>query len=96
MKKEEVEHLAMLSRIKLEPEEVTGFSGEISEILEYVGKIKELTVEGTGQPVLTPRYNVFREDEVTNEPGSYSEDLIEAMPSKRGRHLVVKKILSHD
>ncbi len=96
MKREEIEHLAELSRIKLDEKEIQVFSEEIAAILEYVGVIKDLTVKGQMEPTLTPRFNVFRPDVVTNDPDHYSADLLEAMPNKKGRHMVVKKILSHD
>lgn len=96
MKREEIEHLANLARIKLTEEEIAGFGLEIGAILEYVSVIKNLTVEDKTSPTLSPRFNVFRTDEVTNEPGSYTEDLLKAMPKTKGKHMLVKKILSHD
>lgn len=96
MKREEIEHLANLARIKLTEEEISGFGEEIGEILEYVSVIKNLTVEANSTPTLSPRFNVFRPDQITNEPGSYTDDLLKAMPQTKGKHMLVKKILSHD
>ena len=97
MTKEEIEHLAQLSRIALTPEEIEAFLKEIASILEYVGAVN--AISGEGQPV-TPQvdghYNVFRTDEITNTPGMYTEVLLAAMPEREGRFMKVKKILQQD
>lgn len=96
MTKEEILHLATLSRIKVTDEEVTKFQGEIGAIVDYVASVKEIVgdrgvVKGTG-----PVYNVFRKDEVTDDSGSTPEDLIKAFPERQGQHLRVQKILNPD
>lgn len=96
MTKEEILHLAALSRIKVTDEEVTKFQGEIGAILDYVANVKEIVgdrgvVKGTG-----PVYNVFREDAVTNDSGSTPADLVEAFPDRQGQFLRVQKILNPD
>lgn len=94
--KEEILHLGELSRIKLTDEEVEQFRGEIDAILEYVSTIDEVVKEGALEKKVGAVYNVFREDEVTNEPGSYTEDLLSEMPERDGQYLTVKKILNPD
>ena len=93
MTKEEVLHLARLSRIKLSDTEVKQFAGEIDSIVSYVSQLNDIVAEGgiTKQPGAV--YNVFREDEVTNESGSNTEVLMKEMPETKGRFLKVKKIL---
>ncbi len=96
IQKDDIEHLARLSRIKLTEEEKVHFSEEISSILDYVSAVQKLTTSEDIGPTLTPRFNIFRSDEVSNEPGSYTDDLLKSMPKTSGRHLQVKKILHHD
>lgn len=96
MTKEEIQHLGTLSRIKLSDEEVTKLEGEITSILEYVGTINEIVKDGALEKKVGPVHNVFREDEVTNEPGSYTEALLKEMPETDGQYLKVKKILNPD
>ena len=43
--REEVEHLAELSRIQLRPEELAKYQGELSSILDYVGQLKKADVK---------------------------------------------------
>lgn len=92
MKKEEVEHLASLARIALTPEELERLPEELSSIVSYVSVVSEIAAADEG-PTLTPRYNVFRPDEVTIEPDTHTEDLLREMPETDGRYMKVRKIL---
>jgi aspartyl-tRNA(Asn)/glutamyl-tRNA(Gln) amidotransferase subunit C len=97
MNKEEIKHLGTLARIELTDTEVDNFTKEISAILDYVSTIQEI-VDDTGEvaPEFGPRYNVFRKDVVSNEPDSYTKDILANMPKQKDRYLVVKKILNTD
>ena len=96
MTKDDIQHLATLSRIKLTDEEVEKLSGEFDAILDYVGQINEVVESGEIEKKVGVVYNVFRDDEITNEPGAYTEDLLAAMPERHGQYLKVKKILNPD
>lgn len=96
MTKEEILHLADLARIKINDEEVVKFQGEIESILNYVSQVNKIVADTTLEKVPGPVHNVFREDEVTNEPGSHTEKLVEAFPDRKGNLLRVQKILNPD
>lgn len=96
MTKEEILHLGALSRIKMTEEEVEGFKSEIDSILAYVGAVDRLVEKGDLSKTPGPISNVFREDSVTNETGSFAPDLVAAFPDKQGSYLKVKKILNPD
>lgn len=93
MTKEEILHLADLARIELTPEEVERFTQEFSAILDYVTQIKALTAEVRSEPSVGVVHNIFREDEHPHEGDRYTEDLLDASPSRHGRYVKVKKIL---
>ena len=93
MKREDIEHLARLSRIKLSDEELTNLEGELSSIVEYVGVISEIAADADQKPQVGARYNVLREDEITNEPDEFTKDALKEMPKTNGRYMSVKKIL---
>lgn len=60
---EEVKHIAKLANLTLSENEVEKFRGQLSEVLAYVEKLKEVetsSVEPTSQ--VTGLENVFRED----------------------------------
>ena len=94
MTKEEVLHLSDLARIKLTDAEVTEFNTEIDAILGYVSIIDDIVADGSLAKVVGPIHNVFREDEVTNEPSSHTADLVAEFPDKKDNYLHVKKILN--
>lgn len=61
---EEIRHVANLANLTLSEDEVKKFSGQLSEVLDYIEKLKEVetkNVEPTSQ--VTGLENVFREDE---------------------------------
>jgi aspartyl-tRNA(Asn)/glutamyl-tRNA(Gln) amidotransferase subunit C len=61
----EVEHVALLARLKLSREEEELFTGQLNAILDYMEKLNELdtrTVEPTFHVV--PHCNTMRDDEV--------------------------------
>jgi len=97
MNKEEIKHLSTLARIELADTEVDELTKDISVILDYVSVVQEIVDEaGDTEPELGARYNVFRKDDVTNEPDEYTKDIIANMPNEKDRYLVVKKILNTD
>lgn len=96
MTRDEILHLGTLARIKLSDEEVEKLSTEFDAILEYVGAINEVVKEGALEKKVGVVYNVFREDEITNEPNTYTHNILSEMPETSGRYLKVKKILNPD
>ena len=63
---EEVDHIALLSRLELSPAERERAATELSQILGYFEKLNELdtqNIEPTSQVI--PTVNVLREDVVT-------------------------------
>lgn len=94
MKREEIAHLATLARIRLSDEELTNLEGELSSIVAYVSTVSDIAADDANAvPEVGPRYNIFRPDEVTNEPEQYTKDILAEMPKTEGRYMAVKKIL---
>ncbi len=89
--KEEIKNLASLARIELEETEVLNLTTEVDAILAYVGQIQEIS-DGAEREI-PKHHNVMRDDVVTNEPGKYTEDLLNNAPKRDKDYLVVKKIL---
>ena len=92
--KQEVEHIAKLARLGLTQAEIKKFQNELSSILDYIEKLKEVDVseiEPTSHSILLE--NVFREDKSQKSNSRVVEKLIEAAPEKKQGHLKVKAIL---
>jgi aspartyl-tRNA(Asn)/glutamyl-tRNA(Gln) amidotransferase subunit C len=81
--REEVLHVAKLARLALTEEEIERFGGQLSAILEAVGKVSELDLEGvppTSHPL--DLVNVLAEDEP--EPSLPREDALANAPDTEG------------
>jgi len=97
MKKEDIKHLATLSRIRLSDDELAHFESELSSIMAYVSEVSKMAAdESEAAPAVGAVYNVFRTDKITNQPNEYTEDIMAEMPHTNGRFLSVKKILQTD
>lgn len=96
MNADSIKHLARLSRITVPEEQVAVFQKEFEEILSFVGQVKEAAGGESKAPVPEWR-NIMREDASPNEPGVYTEKLLNNAPESEktidGGYVVVKKIL---
>ena len=60
----DVRYTAQLARLNLSEEEIAKFQSQLSQVLEYVEKLKQVDVGGVEPTAHTaPIFNVFREDE---------------------------------
>lgn len=90
--KEIVKHIAKLARLKLPEKEVKKMQKELSAILDYIDKLKEVDVSDT-QPFSMKLENVFRKDLAeSQEPKVDSQKLIEMAPEKKGSFVKVKSV----
>ena len=88
----QVRHVAKLSRLKLDEEQVRRYTEQLGAVLGYFEKLKELDVEGV-EPMAhgTELHNKFREDVVT-EALTVEQALANA-PRADGQFFVVPKVL---
>ncbi|HEU4677472.1 MAG TPA: Asp-tRNA(Asn)/Glu-tRNA(Gln) amidotransferase subunit GatC [Candidatus Paceibacterota bacterium] len=93
MKREDIEHLAKLSRIALSDAEADSLAGDISKILAYVGDIEKATGAAAPEKKVGPLNTVMREDGEPHESGIYTDALLKAAPERQGPYVKVKKIL---
>ena len=90
--REEVEHVARLARLALQPAELEALTGQMDTILGYVDKLNELDTEGivpTAHAV--PMENAFRADEVT--PSISIERAQQNAPARDGFYFKVPKVI---
>jgi len=80
--KEEINHIAKLSKIKLNEKEIEDFSKEFTETLEYLEIIKEVDLEGV-EPTyfINTNKNPLREDIV--EESLPLEEVIKNAPDEK-------------
>lgn len=91
--KEQVKHIAKLARLGLTEREIGKLQKELSSILDYVEKLKQVNISKT-EPTSHPLEleNAMREDE-SSKPKTKSSKLLEAAPETKEGYLKVKSIL---
>ncbi len=93
IKKEQVKHIAKLARLQLSERELQKYQKELSKILDYIQKLKEVKVTEV-EPMTHPflQKNVWREDEMIRvQPINLK--LLELAPETKDRYFKVKKII---
>ncbi|MCD5396672.1 MAG: Asp-tRNA(Asn)/Glu-tRNA(Gln) amidotransferase subunit GatC [Candidatus Pacebacteria bacterium] len=91
---EKILHLAKLSQLELSDKEIEKFSIELSAILKYIDKIKEVEISEKIQRDFN-LINIFREDENAHQNGQHRDAIIKEMPNTKDDFLVVNKILKN-
>jgi aspartyl-tRNA(Asn)/glutamyl-tRNA(Gln) amidotransferase subunit C len=87
-----VEYVAKLTRINVSEREKEHLAGQLSKILSYIDKLKELDTEGV-EPLrsLNEKRNVFRKD-VARDSGK-QQAIINNSPSTFENHFKIPKVI---
>ncbi len=90
--RDEVDHLAKLSRLALTDEELDEFAGQIDEIIAHVSAVQQVDVEGV-EPMSHPHSitTAMREDVV--EKMLTAEQALDQAPAVEDQRFVVPQIL---
>lgn len=88
----QVRHVAKLSRLDLNDDEVTRFSTDLSAIVEYIEKLNELDTDSV-EPLAhcLPIHNVFREDVI--KPSLDNDAALANAPQRYYEYFKVPKVL---
>ena len=87
-----VKYVAHLARLSLTPEEEQKIGAQLSSILEYVEKLKEVDVSGVEPTAHAfPLVNVTRADEI--QPSLSNEEALRNAPAKANGLFIVPKIV---
>ncbi len=89
---EEVKHIAMLARISLTDQEIQKLSSQLSAVVEYIGKLKEIDtkdVEPTSHVI--PINNVFRDDNIRQSLSP--QEMLKNAPDSNEGFFIVPKII---
>lgn len=87
----DVEHVAMLSRLKLSDEEISEYTQELGAILDYVDELNSTPTENV-EPIsqISGLKNIAREDEITES--LLTEKALENAPDRKDNFIRVKKV----
>jgi aspartyl-tRNA(Asn)/glutamyl-tRNA(Gln) amidotransferase subunit C len=93
--RDEVAHLARLSRLALTDAELDHFAGQLDQIIAAVARVQEVAAEGI--PPMThavPVVNVYRDDVVA--PQLTPEQALACAPASEQARFRVPRILAED
>ena len=92
---EEVEHIARLARLQITDEEKKKYAEQLSAILDYVDKLKEVDVDGVK---LTEEAddlkNIYREDEVADADKDVKKGILDNVPEKENNLIKVRGVFN--
>jgi aspartyl-tRNA(Asn)/glutamyl-tRNA(Gln) amidotransferase subunit C len=88
----QVEHIAVLARLKLSPQEIEKYTHDLADILEHVDRLKSVDTEGVEpQEQFISTENVFREDKVL--PSLKRDEALANAPDKDDEFFRVPKVI---
>lgn len=93
--KKEVENIAKLAKLNLSEDEMTEFTSDLNDILNYMDKLNSLDTENV-KPLSHPLEgnNVFRKDEIIESIPR--EDALKNAPDKTEEFFKVPKVIKSD
>lgn len=92
LSREQVEHVARLARVGLTEEDIERFSHQLSDVLDYFERLKEIDVENVPPTSHTlPLHNIMREDEP--QPPFSVEGVLANAPDEEDGRIRVRAIL---
>ena len=88
----DVNYVADLARLELTEEEVSSFSAQLGDILDYVRKLESLDLEGI-EPMAhaAPVFDVMRED--VSRPGAGTDSALANAPDKCNDQFRVTRVV---
>ena len=95
LSEQQVRHVAKLSRLDLNDQQIQHFAGQLAAVLDYISKLNELDVEGV-EPMAHALEvtNVLRPDEPV--PGMHVDTALANAPDKAPPFFKVPKVLGQD
>lgn len=92
LSREEIEHVALLSRLKLTDEEIGRFTGQLNTILEHFEELREAdTSQAAGTSHVVPMVNVLRED--VARTCLTPDQALENAPERRNDYFKVPRVV---
>ena len=90
--KEDVKHIAKLSKLNLTEEELEKYTNELSSIVDFANELSNINVDGIKPTAhILDIKNVFRKDEV--QPSYDREEILKNAPSKDAGCVSVPKVV---
>lgn len=92
--KKDIEHIALLARIKLTGREEDKLTEDLGGILEYINKLKEVDTNSIGKAEMSKwLYEVYRKDEPnTADFKPEPEEMLAQVPDRKDDYIKVRAV----
>ena len=92
LSREQVEHVALLARVGITDEDVDRFSHQLSDVIDYFERLREVDTENVPPTSHTlPLHNIMREDEP--QPPLGAGEVLANAPQQEDGRIRVRAIL---
>ena len=91
--KEQIKHIAKLSKIKLNDEELDQISKQVEQILEYVDQLNEINDDIEPLENISGNYNRLRDDVIIDF--NNKEQILKNAPKTKDGFILVPKVLDN-
>lgn len=88
---EQVEHIGLLARIKIDDTQKRSYAEKLNPVLEYFAKLDEIDTDVEPTYHVFDRTNVFRDDIMT--PSLSKEEVLRNAPSTKGDYIKAPRIV---
>ncbi len=93
LSREEILKIANLAHLNVAEDEIESLRAKLSSVLEYVGQLSEVDVQGVEPAAhITGVSNVLRDDVVKTTSANVREALLTAAPAREGDLVKVKAV----
>lgn len=92
LKKEDIEHLAVLARISVSEEEKEAFALQLDSVLGYVSELNKVVTLEESAPQAGELRNVMRDDVAPYSGGEFTAAILENAPHKEDGYVKVGQI----
>lgn len=90
--REQVKHIATLARVGLSEDDIERFSHQLSEILDYFERLRQVDTEGVPPTAHTlPLHNVMRDDNPA--PAFTADEMLANAPLREDDYFRVRAVL---
>jgi aspartyl-tRNA(Asn)/glutamyl-tRNA(Gln) amidotransferase subunit C len=89
---QDIEHLALLSRIKVAEGEQAALADKIDAVLGYVCEIAKVDTSAYAHTEAAEHRNIMREDVATTTPGIMREAILDNAPQRDGNFVRVQQM----
>lgn len=89
---QDIEHLALLSRIKVKEGEQAALAEKIDAVLGYVGEISKVDTSAYQHAEAGDHRNELRADVATEQPGEMREAILANAPKREGDFVRVQQM----